>query len=124
MEKTTERVGMAATVLKALLTAYIITAFILLSTAFVLLKFQPDMQKLGVVILACYVISCFLGGWLSGRKAGKRKFLWGLLTGSLYFTLLFLLSGMSDSVFPMDMTRILTVFVLCAASGMAGGMIS
>ncbi len=124
MEKRIERGGMAGAVLKALLTAYAVTAVILLALAFVLLKFQPDMQKLGAVILSCYVISCFLGGWLCGRKAGKRKFLWGLLTGALYFALLFLLSGMSSQVFPVDMVQILTAFVLCAGSGMAGGMIS
>ncbi len=124
MEKRAERGNMAGAVLKALLTAYIVTAVILLALAFVLLKFQPDMQKLGIVILFCYVISCFLGGWLCGRKAGKRKFLWGLLTGTLYFVLLFLLSNRRDSVLPADMTQLLTAFVLCAGSGMAGGMIS
>ena len=124
MEKRVRAGEMAGAVLKALLTAYGVTAVILLALAFVLLKVQPDLQKTGMVILFCYVISCFLGGWLCGKKAGKRKFLWGFLTGTLYFALLVLFSCMHEQVLPVNLMRILTAFVLCAGSGMAGGMIS
>ncbi len=124
MEKSAGRGKMAGTVLKALFVSYAVTAVILSVSAFLLLEFQMDTQKTGIMILACYVISCFFGGLLCGRRAGKRKFLWGLLTGILYFALLLLFSGMSESVFPPDIARILTTFVLCAGSGMAGGMIS
>ena len=124
MEKREERETMMGAVLKALLTAYAATAAILLLLAFGLLKFQLDTQKTGLAILVCYVGSCFLGGWLCGHRAGKKKFLWGLLTGALYFALLFFLSGMNNDTLPMDTIQILTAFALCAGSGMAGGMIS
>ena len=124
MEKWTNQGRMLKAVLKALLFSYVLTAVILLGLAFVLLKFQPDVQKTGIAILVCYVVSCFLGGWICGRKAGKRKFLWGLLMGSVYFALLFLVSGMGERTVPMNMTQVITAFALCAGSGMAGGMVS
>lgn len=110
--------------LKSLLVAYAVTAVVLMTLAFVLLKFQPDSRKMGIAILACYVISCLTGGWLCGKKAEKRKFLWGLATGIVYFLMLFAVSCMGERTLPLQVMQVLTVFVLCAGSGMAGGMIS
>lgn len=115
---------MAKNVMKALLTAYVVTAVFLFILAFVLLKIQPDAQKTGIAILACYVISCLAGGRVCGKHAEKRKFLWGLLSGVLYFVLLLAASELREQAIPVRTTQMLTAFFLCACSGMAGGMLS
>jgi putative membrane protein (TIGR04086 family) len=117
-------VRMVKGLVKALLASCLVTAVFLLVLAYVLLKFQPDTQKMGIAILACYVISCLVGGFISGRMAEKRKFLWGLIAGSIYFVLLFAASGLGERAVPLQTMQILTAFVLCACSGMAGGMIA
>ena len=115
---------MVKNVMKSLLMAYVVTTVFLLVLAFVLLKIQPDAQKTGIAILVCYVISCLAGGLVCGRKAEKRKFLWGLLIGILYFFLLFAISCMREQALPIRTMQVLTAFILCACSGMAGGMLS
>ena len=114
---------MAKNVMKSLLAAYLVTAVFLFVLAFVLLKLQPDAQKTGIAILACYVISCLAGGWVCGKQAEKRKFLWGLLSGILYFILLLAVSGLREQALPVGTMQVLTAFILCACSGMAGGML-
>ncbi|MCD8337788.1 MAG: TIGR04086 family membrane protein, partial [Lachnospiraceae bacterium] len=72
------------------------TIVLLLGFAFLLLKLQLDAGKTEIGILVIYVLSCFIGGWYCGRKAGQRKFLWGLLTGILYFLLLLVVSALGE----------------------------
>jgi len=69
----------------ALVVAFLTTIILLLGFAFLLLKLQLDAGKTELGILVIYVLSCFAGGWYCGRKAAQRKFLWGFLTGILYF---------------------------------------
>lgn len=78
--------------------------------------------KIGVI--AIYVISCMLGGYIVGKMKKSRKFLWGLLAGTSYVVILLtigLIIGMGS--LPEPMTSITTVGV-CMGAGMLGGMIS
>ena len=53
-----------------------------------------------------------------------HKFLWGLLTGVLYWGLLMLISfGIYHSL-QAEMGSLLTTLLLCAGGGMLGGMVS
>ncbi len=124
MEQLTGKGRAAGTMLRALVLSYLVTTVILLALAFIMLKFQPDTGKTEIGILVTYVLSCFLGGWYAGRRGGRRKFLWGLATGLLYFLLLFVISGMGDRAVQTDLTRNFLSLLLCAGGGMLGGMIS
>lgn len=112
----------AAQLLKGLLLAGIVTAAVLFLLAFVMLKVQPVAEKMELCILCTYVLACFAGGLYCGHRAGRRKFLWGLLLGILYFVLLFLLSGMGDRSVQSGLLQSLTAFIVCACGGMLGGM--
>ena len=71
-----------------------------------------------------FVILTFSGGFVIGKLAGVRKFLWGLLLGVVYFVLLMLISlGIYHSL-QSDLMNLGTTFLLCAGGGMLGGMIS
>ena len=107
-----------------LLTAFFSSAVLLLLSALVLLKLQMNAEYTELLIVAVYVLSCLTGGWLSGKKVVRKKYLWGLLTGILYFLILFVISGMAEGQVQPEMTRTLLAFVFCGAGGMVGGMLA
>lgn len=113
-----------ARALKGLTAAFLTTVILLLLFAFLLLKLQLDAEKTEIGIMVIYVVSCFLGGWYCGRKAERRKFLWGLLAGALYFLLLLAVSGIGETAPQPDLTRSISTLALCSGGGMLGGMLA
>lgn len=114
----------AADVLKALLCAYIVTGILLLVLSLLLYKAGLSEENVNAGIILTYVISTFSGGFVIGKLARVRKFLWGLLLGVVYFVLLLLISlGIYHSL-QSDLMNLATTFLLCAGGGMLGGMIS
>ena len=110
--------------LKALLCSYVITGILLLVLALLLYKMNLSEGMVNAGILLIYVISSFSGGFVMGKVTGRRKVLWGLLCGALYFVLLFLISiGIYHSA-PSGAAAIATAFALCAGGGMLGGMVA
>ncbi len=111
-------------ILKCLLFAYLLTTGFLLLLALLLYRFGLSEKIVSVCIIAIYIIVTFFAGFLTGKREGNRKFLWGLMMGGLYFLILVIvslivnhgLSGISGNFF--------TVLILCAGSGMLGGMVS
>lgn len=103
---------------------FIISAVLLLVLALLLYKIEltEAVVKIGVVVI--YVVSGLFGGILMGRMMREQKYLWGLAAGTIYFLVLFAASVLVKGGFDMDMAKTATAFILCAASGMAGGMIS
>jgi len=108
----------------ALVVAFLTTIILLLGFAFLLLKLQLDAGKTELGILVIYVLSCFAGGWYCGRKAAQRKFLWGFLTGILYFFLLLAVSALGEEALQPALARTAIAFVLCAGGGTLGGMLA
>lgn len=123
-----ERVGMQKpkimSLLKALIFSYVITGLMLLILALLLYKLDFDESKVTIGVIIVYIVSCFLGGFLLGRKVEQKKFLWGMCLGLCYFVLLL---GVSTLVQPGAMSGVkylITAFAMCMGGGMLGGMIS
>ncbi|MEG1847864.1 MAG: TIGR04086 family membrane protein [Lachnospiraceae bacterium] len=110
--------------MKCLLGAYILTGGCLLLLALLLYRFQLSESVVTIAIIIIYIIATFAAGLIVGKKMEKRKFLWGLLTGSLYFVILMVISLLINHSITDVTTHILTTFLLCAGSGMLGGMLS
>lgn len=111
-----------------LIVMYLISGVMLLLLAVLLYYLELSEQTIRIGVIVVYVVSGVAGGFLIGKQMKDKKYLWGLIAGGSYFALLFVLSllvksGMSETL-AFDAVRILTTFVLCAVSGMAGGMIS
>ena len=111
-------------ILKSLLISYLLTAGLLLLLALFLYKFSLTEKIVSLCITGIYILVTFLAGFLAGKREGARKFLWGLLMGCLYFIILTLVSlivnhGMGDLS-----SGFFSTLVLCAASGMLGGLLS
>ena len=110
--------------IRTLIISFLVTLLLLTGLTFLLYKFRLGESQITVGIYAIYIVSCFLGGVLAGKAMKSRRFLWGLLTGLLYFIFLFGISALQEQGVTAGLVQILTVLGICAASGMAGGMIS
>lgn len=111
-------------VLKSLLASYIVTGLLLLGLTFLVYKFELDEQKVVAGIVGIYVVATFVGGFIIGKLTKVRKFIWGMVIGSIYFVLLFAISYGVYREFNTNGIHILTTIVLCVGGGMLGGMIS
>jgi putative membrane protein (TIGR04086 family) len=111
-------------ILKCLLFSYLVTAGLLLLMALLLYRFSLTEQVVSIGIIAIYVIVTFLAGFITGKKMGTRKFLWGLLMGCLYFVVLVLVSLVVNHRLSDVASNFVTVLFLCCGSGMLGGMVS
>lgn len=110
--------------LKALTGAYFLTLLLLLLVAFLLFRFDLGEKTVGACITAVYILSCFFGGYLAGRKIRQRKFLWGAVTGICYFLLLTAVSCVIQRSITIDFLQMLFVMLLCIGGGVLGGMLA
>lgn len=111
-------------IMKCLLISYLITTGLLLLLALMLYRFNLSEKIVSISIIAIYIIVTFLAGFLTGKREGNKKFLWGLLMGTLYFAILIVISLIVNHGMNEVSGNFFTVLVLCAGSGMLGGMLS
>lgn len=111
-------------ILKCLLISYLLTTGLLLLLALMLYRFGLSEKIVSICIIGIYIIVTFLAGFLAGKREGSRKFLWGLLMGSLYFAILMIVSLVLNHSMEEVSGNFFTVLLLCCGSGMLGGMIS
>lgn len=109
---------------KSLLFSYILTAVLLAFLAFLLYKLGLDEKTVSIAIIAIYVAGTFFGGFVMGKKMGSRKFLWGLLMGTVYFLVLAVVSLCVGKGNIQIGSSFFTTLALCAGGGMLGGMVS
>ena len=111
-------------VLKSLLASYIVTGIMLLILTFLVYKFELDEQLVVGGIVATYVISTFIGGFILGKLTEVKKYIWGISLGSLYVALLFLISYGVYREFNTNGLNAISTALLCMGGGMLGGMLS
>lgn len=111
-------------VLKSLLFAYALTGLFLLLLAFLLFKFDLGEAPVTAGIIAVYVISCLMGGFLAGKLVRKDKYLWGVLVGLCYFLLLITVSFAVQGKWDMSLQHAAATFCMCLGGGALGGMLS
>ncbi|NMB43473.1 MAG: TIGR04086 family membrane protein [Clostridiales bacterium] len=124
MDKLLARNSKGINFLKSLLIAYIISSLLLFLLAFLMLKLDLSGTAINVGIVVIYILSSFVGGFLMGKNTEKRRFIWGLITGILYFVVLVIISTIMNTFTGMDTSRLLSAFLVCGFSGMLGGMLS
>ena len=114
--------GMAVRIMKALLTAYLLTGILLFLIAGLLYRFQLDEGKIQIGIILTYILSCFVGGFLAGKMMKSRQFLWGASLGLLYFLIMTVVSLAVNREFQDGSSSYITTFLLCMGGGCLGGM--
>ncbi len=110
--------------LKSLLCSYVLTGIFLLLLAFLLYKMDLKESVVGMGIAAAYILSCFFGGFLMGKKTVSQKYLWGMLLGLCYFLLLIGVSWLSEQRLDMSIPHAATAFGMCLVGGTLGGMLA
>ena len=110
--------------LKSLLISYLLTTGLLLLLALFLYRFELSEKIVSICIIIIYIVVTFLAGFIAVKREGNRKFLWGLLMGVLYFTILVVVSLIVNHGMNEVSGNFFTVLLLCGGSGMLGGMIS
>lgn len=95
-------------------------SFLLLS--FLLWKFSWKESWVQAGIVVIYLASSFSGGRMAGNMAGKRRFLWGICFGIVYFAILIIVSAVFLPGGFAGAGRLLWAAAVCAVGGMAGGM--
>lgn len=110
--------------LKCLLFSYILTGGMLMLLALLVYRFSLSEKIVSVAIIAIYIGATFFAGFVTGKKLMSKKFLWGLVMGSMYFFVLVILSITINHSFKDVASNFFTVMVMCAGSGMLGGMLS
>ena len=110
--------------LKSLLASYIVTGLLLLVLTFLVYKFELDEQLVVAGIVAIYVVSTFMGGYIIGKLTGIKKFVWGMIIGAVYFVLLYLISYGVYREFNTNGISAITTAILCIGGGTLGGMLS
>ena len=108
---------------KVLAAAYGVTVLLLLGAALLLQQLGLGEGQVRLLITAVYGVSCLLFGFLWGKLRGRRRLLWGLLCGAVYFGLLFLL-GLPFGGLYRSFWDGVKVLALCLAFGGAGGAFS
>lgn len=109
---------------KGLIVSYIITFVILGVLTVILWKMHATEGFLTGGITITYIASCFLGGFLTGKLTKEKRFLWGLVVGVAYFVILLVVSLVTGQAAEMQVSHMVWVALLCAGSGMLGGMVS
>ncbi|MCI5529232.1 MAG: TIGR04086 family membrane protein [Blautia sp.] len=111
-------------VLKSLLFAYAITGLLLLLLAFLLFRFDLGKGPVTAGIIAVYVLSCLMGGFMAGKILRKDRYLWGVLVGLAYYLLLLTVSFAVQGKWDMTFLHAVTTFFMCLGGGALGGMLS
>lgn len=111
-------------VIKSLVLAYVFTGIALAALAFAVYKWDLSETVVTVSILAVYVISSFLGGFITGKRVRERKFVWGMLLGGLYIIIIYGVSIIMSASLDVVSTASITAALLCLGGGMLGGMVS
>ena len=124
MERQARKESMLIPIMVILVTMYIISGILLLLLAFLMYKMDLSEPVVNGAIIAIYIISGFLGGFMMGKRTGVKKYLWGLLVGALYYGVLILVGLVLHQGLDAEPIHLLSTMALCLLSATAGGMIS
>ena len=104
--------------------SFVVTMVILLVMALLLYKMKLSEQIISAGIIITYAVSCFVGGFLTGKKLKQKRYIWGLLMGLAYYFVLLVVSVVMNGSFKEVTDSLFTTLILCAGGGMLGGMLS
>ena len=87
-------------------------------------KFELDEQVVVGGIVSIYIISTFMGGFIIGKLTEVKKFLWGMIIGTIYVLLMFAISYGIYREFNTNGLNTISTIILCVGGGTLGGMLA
>ena len=116
---------MLAAVLIAMAVSVVVTGLLLLLLTVVLYNTEISGTLSGIIIVAIYVLGPFAGAFVLGKMVKKKRFLWGLLLGIIYFAVFVAISLMTAEEGCAPGIRDYTEVMLAVLpGGILGGMFS
>ena len=108
----------------AILVGFSITCVgvIILALCLLLLSLSEEMIDWGILVL--YILSCFMAGFVIGKRRKTRRFLWGIFIGIMYYSLLFAATFFVVSSTDTNIYDVVTSLLVCCGSAAFGGMLS
>ena len=123
----TEKKGMVGNLLSVLIVVmgmYLLSGVLLFLISAITYFGDLSGQIVEIGILVIYILVCLVGGFITGKLKKSKRYLWGMVSGVGYFFVLLLVSLAMNGFSVTDPVGLLTVFIICIASGTIGGMIS
>ena len=111
-------------IVKGLIVSYLITGAGLLLLALLLLKCQLDEGKVSAGILAVYILSGLLGGIYLGKTAERKRYLWGMVLGSMYWVILMVITSFSGAGTGTGVRGAFLTLLICSGSSTLGAMVA
>lgn len=124
MERTSSQNTKMIHVLKAVALSYIITLFLLLLIAFLMLQIALPSAGVAAAVVITYILSVFFGSFYMGKRVEEKRFLWGLITATIYFSVYVIISLIVGGNEAVRIGDYIKTFLIVAFSGMLGGMFS
>ena len=75
-------------------------------------------------VIAVYILTNILGGFLTGKMMGQQKFFWGMLMGAVYFAILFFIGVCLMGTKISGNMQLISGAMVCVISAMIGGMLA
>lgn len=107
-----------------LILSYLVTTLLLLILAAFVYGMRLSEETVSIVIIGIYIVVTFGTGYFFGHQMERKKYLWGALIGIGYFAILWFISILVSGNIQMEFRSCMTTFILCAGSGMLGGMVA
>lgn len=107
-------------IVKTLIVAYVITAVLLLLTAFGLFRFDLSDWQITAAIVITYALSCFAGGYILAKAQKNKRMLWGMAFGILYLGVLAAASFLLGKGAGTDVAALIKAAAICLIAGGAG----
>ena len=98
-------------VIKGLIVSYLVSGAGLLLLALLLLKYQLDERKVSA-------------GIYMGKTAERKRYLWGMILGSIYWGILMLLTIFSGAGTGSGVKGAFLTLLICAGSSTLGAMVT
>ena len=108
----------------ALLTGLSVTSVgvVVLALCLLMLSISEEMVEVGILMI--YILSCFMAGMIIGRKRKNRRFLWGMLIGVVYYSVLYIATIFVVNTPDAVVSDVMTTLIICSGSATLGGMLS
>ncbi len=107
---------------KALVASYIASLILVLLMALIMYKLKLSESQTYIGIIAIYVISSALGGFLIAKSTQSKRLIRGILMGVLYFAVLTFVSLIINKGIHASPSDVVKALAACMAGGAVGGI--
>lgn len=117
-----DRFLMRSPLLAGLLTVWLLVIVGSLVTAFVLNYTNVQEQNFNYFSYTINIVALLIGGWIAGRRSGRRGWYYGAATGLLYAVLVFFIGMLAFDIALswMSLLHFASAIVIAALGGMLG----